>query len=217
MKKIIIFDLDGTLFDTTGAMAACGNHALSLLGLPTFTPGDYALFSGGGIEGYVNAVLEAAGDKEHRHFDAFWRTYLEKNATLGKEANVPYPHIREVLDALKERGVCLAVLSNKDQASCEQIVKDAFGEGTFLVIRGDRGDLPVKPHPAGVFDVLAQCGMEKEAALYVGDTQVDIQTGKAAGIETAAALWGYRPRNVLEAEKPDHLIASPLDILELCK
>lgn len=213
MKKIAIFDLDGTLFDTTAAMQACGNFALEKLGMKGFTRQDYALFSGGGIEGYVNAILDAAGDKEHKNFDEFWRLYLEKNATLGMDANVPYEGIPELLSALKKKGVCLAVLSNKDHASCVSIVEKTFGKDAFHIIRGDMGTIPVKPDPAGVYAVLEQAGFTAKEALYIGDTQVDTETGRNAGVEVAAVLWGYRTREILEKEDPDYLVSSPNELL----
>lgn len=216
MKKIVIFDLDGTLFDTTYAMQACGNHALSLLSLPGFSREDYARFSGGGVEEYVGAILESAGDKEHRHFDVFWRSYLEKNASLPDNFNQPYPGVVSLLSMLIEKGICLAVLSNKDHASCVQIVEKAFGKEVFSVIRGEKGDIPVKPDPAGVFAILEETGFSPEQALYVGDTEVDMITGKRAGVETCGALWGYRTREILEREGADILLETPLDLLSIC-
>ncbi len=216
MKKIVIFDLDGTLFDTTYAMQACGNHALSLLGLPTFSREDYAHFSGGGVEEYVNAILEAAGDGEHRHFDEFWRTYLEKNESLPDGFNQPYPGVLPLLSALKDKGLRLAVLSNKDHASCVSIVEKTFGSNLFDVICGDNAERPVKPDPAGVFAILNESVLSPDDALYVGDTEVDMRTGKRAGVETCAALWGYRSREVLEREGADRFLAQPLDLLSLC-
>ncbi len=215
MKKMVIFDLDGTLFDTATAMQICGNSALEALGLPTFSREDYTRFSGGGLEEYVNGILEAAGDKEHRHYEAFSRIYFQKNDSLGLEVNVPFPKVPEMLAELKKKGILLAVLSNKDHASCVRFVEAAFGTELFCSIQGNSGVFPPKPHPAGVEEILKQYSISKKECLYVGDTQVDIHTAKNAGVDCAAALWGYRPFEVLERENPEFLIESPMDIVSL--
>jgi phosphoglycolate phosphatase len=173
------------------------------------------LFSGGGVEEYVGAILEAAGDKEKKHFDSFWQYYQEMNGQISsREANIPYDGVEKLLALLKSKGVLLAVLSNKDQASCVQIVEERFGKQAFRVIPGDTGILPVKRDPAGVFAILEELGVAKEECLYVGDTQVDIQTGRSAGVDTVAALWGYRTKEVLEAENPTHFVSNPMEILD---
>jgi len=215
MKKLVIFDLDGTLFDTTPAMQACGNFALENLGLPTFSREDYAFFSGGGIEEYVFGILDAAGDRDHKHAERFWKLYLERQESLSDSANRPYDGIPELLSKLKEKGIRLAVLSNKDHATCVQIVEETFGKGVFDGIRGDMGTIPVKPDPAGVFALLEDVGCEIGACLYVGDTQVDLLTGKNAGMDTAAALWGYRKKEQLEEYHPQFMLSHPLEILDL--
>ena len=215
MKKLVIFDLDGTLLDTTRSMQVCGNYALEALGLPGFERARYKNFSGGGVEGYVSAVLDAAGDTEHRLFDDFWRLHCERNGRLSPEDVEPYSGIPEVLAALTEKGIALAVLSNKDQDSCSVFVERYFGKGTFTVIRGDREDGTVKPDPAGVFAILAELGLSREDCLYVGDTEIDMETGKRAEVDTAAALWGYRPREILEKYDPGHCISHPAELLSL--
>ena len=131
MKKLVIFDLDGTLFNTTKAMSDCGNYALERLGLPLLAPEEYARFSGGSVRAFVCAALSAAGGDADRHYDRFWQLYLEKNGLLTENANVPYEGIPLVLSELKKMGIRLAVLSNKDEASCIPIVENAFGGDTF--------------------------------------------------------------------------------------
>jgi phosphoglycolate phosphatase len=216
LKKLVIFDLDGTLFDTTASMEACGNEALRRLQLPTFSRKDYARFSGGGVEGYVSAILDAVGDTEHRNFDLFWQYYQEKNSQIFTSLNRPYEKVPKLLAILKEKGIRLAVLSNKDQPSCRQIVEECFGKNCFDVIRGDTGIAPVKPDPSGVYAILEELGVAKEDCLYVGDTEVDMITGKNAAVPTVAALWGYRSREELAVFEPELEAASPLDLLDLC-
>lgn len=215
MKKLIIFDLDGTLFNTVRAMSECGNFALEKLGLPPLEPQRYARFSGAGVEDYIAAVLAAAGDREKKHRDAFWQYYLEKNESAQKEGNVPYEGILPMLRELKKRGVRLAVLSNKDEASCVPIVENLIGKGVFDLIRGGRPDFPSKPDPAGVELILNHFRLPKESCLYVGDTEVDMLTGKNAGVSTVAVLWGYRTAEDLMPFSPEYFISQPAELCTL--
>ncbi len=215
MKKLVIFDLDGTLLDTTLGMQLCGNYALEKLGFSGFSREKYKDFSGGGVEGYSFAILDAVGDREHRLFEEFWRLYSERNDALKPEDLMPYEGMVEALSRLREMGVHLAVLSNKDQKTCDIVVEQYFGKGTFCVIRGDREDGVVKPDPAGIFDILQELGLGMEDCLYVGDTEVDMETGRRAGADTVAALWGYRSREALEKENPQYFVSHPLDLMDL--
>jgi phosphoglycolate phosphatase len=196
-------------------MSDCGNFALNQLGLPELDPQCYARFSGAGVEDYIFAVLEAAGDSEHLHRDAFWRHYLEKNESAQKDGNVPYEGIVSVLHELKKRGILLAVLSNKDEASCVPIVENLIGKDVFDLIRGGRPDFPSKPDPAGIDLILSSFALKKEECLYVGDTEVDMLTGKNAGVDTVAVLWGYRTKEDLALYQPQYFLDSPQQILRL--
>lgn len=215
MKKLVIFDLDGTLFNTTVAMRDCGNYALEKIGLPLLTAEDYARFSGADVEGFIKAILYAAGDEKAEHYDTFWHLYKEKNLLLADSANIPYPGIPSLLSLLQEKGVGLAVLSNKDHETCVRIVEGAFGKGTFDVIFGGRENIPAKPDPAGAVELMQKLSLSPEDCLYVGDTEVDMKTGKNAGIDTVAVLWGYRTREILSSYNPEYMITKPEEILSL--
>lgn len=215
MKKLIIFDLDGTLLNTTEAMKACGNAALRKLGLSLLEGERYARFSGADLDDFVSSVLSEAGDPSCRNADLFWRYYLAENEVLPKGLNVPYPGIPELLSELKKKGVFLAVLSNKDDSSCLPIIREAFGDGVFDVVRGQRRAVPPKPDRAGVLEMLRDFSVSPRECLYVGDTEVDMKTGKNAGVDTVAVLWGYREKEELAAFSPEFFAAKPLDILSI--
>lgn len=215
MTRLVIFDLDGTLCNTTRAMSLCGNWALEELGFQGFEQSAYGGFSGGGIDEYVNAILEAAGDREHRYAERFWHLYLKRQSELREEANIPYDGIKQLLESLKKRGVRLALLSNKDHETCVEIAETVFGVGVFDAVRGDQRSIPVKPDPAGVFALLDQLCVPPEDTLYIGDTEVDMKTGKNAGLRTVAALWGYRSRETLAAYSPYAMIETPSQLLDL--
>ncbi len=215
MKKLIIFDLDGTLFDTTRSMVACGNEALEKLGLPLLSAKDYARFSGAGVEGYVHAILEAAGDKEHKNAQIFWQYYTSKNEADQMDLITPYKGITELLSSLKKKGITLAVLSNKNEEACVPIVHAVFGKEVFDVIWGDKEGFCPKPDPKNVFALMDLFSVKGEECLYVGDTQVDMKTGKNAKIDTVAVLWGYREKKDLEPFSPEYFAEKPLDILSI--
>ncbi|MBP5289766.1 MAG: HAD family hydrolase [Clostridia bacterium] len=216
MLKLLIFDLDGTLFDTTRSMAACGNAALEHLGIEPVSKEVYAAASGGGVREFVMAVLYAAGQKDDRLLDAFWDVYIEKQRTLvTEELNRPYPGIRELLAAAKEKGLLLAAYSNKDEESVVNIVRSVLGDGTFDLILGCVDERPPKPDPTGARLILDKLGIKPEEALYLGDTEIDMETANRAGIPAAGVLWGYRTKEQLAAFHPAYLPESPGDILKL--
>ena len=216
MPKLLIFDLDGTLFDTTRSMAACGNAALEHIGLEPVSTAVYAAASGGSVKEFVGAVLRAAGEKDDRLLDAFWDVYLEKQRTLVTEdLNRPYPGIRELLARAKEKGVLLAALSNKDEESVVNIVRTVLGDGLFDLILGCVDDRPPKPDPARALLILEKTGVSPEDALYLGDTEIDMETANRAGIPAAGVLWGYRTKEQLAAFHPAYLPETPEEVMIL--
>lgn len=215
MIRLAIFDLDGTLLDTREGMCRCGTAALCACGLPAFPKERYGAFSGGGVEDFVKGILKAAGDTDYCCYNAFCERYLEEEARVVSGDYRPFDGMPEVLAELRRRGVWLAVLSNKGHASCVEILKETFEKGAFDLIRGNLPGIPPKPDPAGAGEILKAFGVRPEEAVYVGDTEVDMQTGKNAGLFTAAALWGYRPRAALETFGPDCFAGEPKDLLRL--
>lgn len=215
MFQLIVFDLDGTLLDTRPAMARCGNAALKACGLPTFLKEAYARFSGGGVEDFVGGILRAAGDREGKYFDLFWKTYLAEQNRDPQAGNTPFAGVAELILACRQKGLKIAALSNKDHVSCVEILEKNFGKDAFDLIRGNLPQVPPKPDPAGAEAILRHFGVLSQNCLYVGDTEVDMQTGKNARLFTVAALWGYRTREELHRFAPDFEAESPASILSL--
>lgn len=214
--RLVIFDLDGTLFNTSYTMMECGNYALRKLGLPEVDLEHYKAASGGGVQEYTNEVLDAAGDTEHRFTDAFWGWYQERQESLcSEEANRPYPGIPGLLDALQQRGIQLAALSNKDEETMDSILNNILGEGVFAMALGYVPHRPAKPDPAGAREIMETLGVLPEETLYLGDTEIDLETARRAGIPSVGVLWGYRKREKLEKSSPDYLIARPEEVLDL--
>lgn len=214
MVKAVIFDLDGTLSDSILSIKYCADTVLAPLGYGPFTVKQYCYFIGDGAANLIKRALLAGGDKELVHFEEAFAAYKEFFAENCMYQVKPYAGIRELLAALKERGVCLAVLSNKPHAETVNVIESLFGKGCFDVIQGQKDNVAIKPSPEGVFRILEQLGLKASDILYLGDTATDMKTGKAAGAFTIGALWGFRERKELEENHADAIIENPLQLLD---
>lgn len=213
MKKAVIFDLDGTLADTIASITYCGNLALSRFGLPSFGEEDYKHFVGDGAAMLIRRALLAAGDERLEHFDEVYETYLEIFAKDCMYQVKPYEGICALLEELKRLSVRIAVLSNKPDRDSLRVVEALFGKGYFDFVQGQREDIPRKPDPAGVYRIMEAFGLPAGDFLYVGDSGVDMKTGRAAGIFTVGVLWGFRDREELVENGADAVISKPLELL----
>lgn len=205
MKKLVIFDLDGTLLDTIADLAQATNYALRKLGYPTFTNEEYKLKVGNGINKLFERALpqgEQTMGNVLRVRAEFIPYYNQHNIDLTR----PYPGIPELLQQLQECGVGMAVASNKYQEATTKIIPLMFPNIDFKIVLGQREGIAPKPDPTIVRDILAATGVQKGDVLYVGDTCVDMQTGANAGVETCGVTWGFRPRTELEAYQPQHIV-----------
>lgn len=229
MKKAVIFDLDGTLADTLESISYCTNKALADFGFPAIEKQSYRRFVGNGAKMLIIRALRADGDQENSlraepdedgfvtrpiHFTEVYERYMEYFEKDCMYKVAPYAGIRELLAALKERKIAAAVFSNKPHANAVNVVETLFGEGCFTLIQGQEEGLAIKPAPDGVFAILKKLELNKEEILYVGDSCVDMDTGKAAGVETIGVLWGFRDREELMEHGADALIEKPMDLLK---
>ena len=213
MKKAVIFDLDGTLADTIASITYCGNLALSRFGLSSFGEEDYKHFVGDGAAMLIRRALLAAGDERLEHFDEVYEAYLEIFAKDCMYQVKPYEGICALLEELKRLSVRIAVLSNKPDADSRRVVDELFGKEYFDFVQGQREDIPRKPDPAGVYRIMEAFGLPAGDFLYVGDSGVDMKTGRAAGIFTVGVLWGFRDREELVENGADAVISKPLELL----
>ena len=216
MKKACIFDLDGTLANTIESIAYFGNRALSALGYQTIDVGTYRYLVGNGADrlmrGMLSTVAPGYGEDTvtelRKLYDGFYESdpmYLVKN----------YPGVPETVKQLKENGILTAVLSNKPDNVTQMVVRELFPAGTFDRCYGQRDGVARKPSPEGALLIAEELGVKPEECLYIGDSDVDMKTGKAAGMETVGVLWGFRDREELEANQAQHVIAQPEELLEL--
>lgn len=205
MKRLIIFDLDGTLLNTIADLAQSTNYALSTLGYPTHSVEDYNLMVGNGINKLFERALPP-GERTEENISHVRTVFVPHYDQHNTDASTPYPGIRELLRRSQEAGILLAVASNKYQAATEKLVAHYFPEIRFVAVLGQREGVSVKPDPTIVHDILKIAGTSKEEVLYVGDSGVDMQTALNSGVTACGVTWGFRPRTELEAFHPDYIV-----------
>lgn len=204
-KQLVIFDLDGTLLDTVADLANATNQALEQCGYPTHPVEAYYKFVGNGINKlFARALPTEASNEENvlRVRSLFVPYYNEHKADYSR----PYPGVVELLHTLQEDGVKIAVASNKYHEATLKLVHHFFPDIRFAAIYGQREDIPIKPAPDIVYDILRDTGISTEQALYVGDSGVDMQTACNAGVESAGVTWGFRSEAELREHGAAHLV-----------
>lgn len=210
----IIFDLDGTLLNTIDDLTDAGNHVCAARGWPVHTVDEFKHMVGSGIPRLVERFAPAGTDGETlagalAEFSAWYGEHKE-------DKTAPYPGVPELLAALKGQGVHLAVLSNKAHALAGPVVEHYF-PGVFDAVQGAVPDVPVKPDPTLLYALMDRLGAKPETTLFVGDSDVDVLTGKNGGLTVVGVLWGFRDRQELEGAGADDVIARPEQLLLLAR
>ncbi|MBV4202748.1 HAD family hydrolase [Bacteroides salyersiae] len=216
MKKLVIFDLDGTLLNTIADLANSTNYALKVLGYPIHEPDKYNFMVGNGINKLFERALpdgEKTEENVLRVRQEFVPYYDQHNADKSR----PYPGVTELLETLQTAGMQLAVASNKYQAATEKLIAHYFPNIKFTAVFGQRESIPVKPDPIIVKEILQIAKVQEEETLYVGDSGVDMQTAINAGVTSCGVTWGFRPRTELESFHPDHIVDNAEEIKLLCR
>ena len=212
--KLVIFDLDGTLLNTLQDLTDAANAALKACGFALRSKQEIQQFIGDGVTKLLERTLPD-GQKNSENtarlkqaFFAYYDMHLWTNT-------FPYPGIEKLLQDLSARKVKLAVASNKYQSATQRLIKHFFAQIPFTAVLGQQEGVPTKPDPQMVFHVLRLAGVEAAESLYVGDSAIDMQTAKNAGVHACGATWGFRPSNELAAFNPLRLAETPQDILDI--
>ncbi len=206
MTKLAIFDLDGTLLNTVEDLGNATNYALEQCGFPTYPIESYYQMVGRGIYNMFRAALpsEYATEDNVQKMASYFLPYYDAHKC---DFTRPYDGIMEMLKTITGKGVRLAVASNKYQDGAEKLVKHFFGEYDFVKILGQREGQPIKPDPAIVDQVLVEVPLVTKAeTVYVGDSNVDMQTGSNAAVRTIGVSWGFRSRDELAAYNPSAIV-----------
>ena len=212
MYRCVIFDLDGTLLNTLDDLAGAGNHVCALRGWPTHPVEAYKHMVGNGIRRLVERFAppgtdQTALDAAYDQFSAWYDAHKE-------DRTAPYPGVPQAVQALKEAGVSVAVLSNKADRMAGPVVEHYY-PGVFPFIQGAVDGLPVKPDPTLLRRLMERMGAGPADTLFVGDSNVDIQTAKNGGLASCGVLWGSRTRAELEEEGASIIVETPQELVQV--
>ena len=206
-----IFDLDGTLLNTLNDLAASTNYALRWAGMPEHSVDDVRRFVGNGVKKLMERAIPDGLDNPK--FDETYATFRKHYLEHSLDTTKPYSGIPEVLAELKRRGKKLAIVSNKFYAATQELARHFFPE-TIEVAIGERENIRKKPAPDTVLEAMRQLGVGKEGTVYIGDSDVDIDTARNVGVPCISVLWGFRDRDFLIEHGATHLISKPAELLK---
>jgi len=206
-----LFDLDGTLVNTLSDLAYAMNRSLRIHGLVPYETDAYRYMVGNGID-----ILTHRAVGEHKElFDKVKHTYASYYSEHWHDRSEPYPGIMELLNYLKKQNMKLCVFSNKPHLDTCHVIRHYFGDDLFDEIQGQTARIPIKPDPAGAIELAERLGVSPEEMLYFGDSGVDMQCAKNAGMKAVGVLWGFRERQELMDNGADLLIEKPQDMITL--
>ncbi len=209
--KLAIFDLDGTLTDSLADIAEAANYALRKLGFPQHELSKYNYFVGDGVKTLIERILPDNAQDKFDEALSLYNGYYNEHYTVKTYV---YDGIMEMLKKLKSNGVSLAVASNKTAIFTENVIKNYFGDELFDMVCGKEEKRPAKPDPEIVLGIMDKLSAKAEECYMIGDTNIDINTGKNAGIKTIGCLWGFRTLEELKAAGADYIAKKPSDILK---
>lgn len=212
LPKIIVFDLDGTLLDTLDDLADAGNEVLKKSGFPEHARNGYKYFVGDGMRVLIDRITpDTVFGKE---LDACCALFEDTYSSCWDNKTRVYDGIAEMIVKLKNLGIKLTILSNKPHEFTKMCVENYFPENSFDLVFGQRQGVAKKPDPAGAYEIARLLGVNPEECMYVGDTAVDMQTGKSAGMFTVGVLWGFRDFEELQRNKADLIVKHPMEIVK---
>lgn len=210
--RAILFDLDGTLLDTLEDIALTMNSVFGRRGYPPFSLAECRLMVGEGMEVLVRRAARPE-DADEGTVAAIVREYRAEYENAWRTHSRPYPGVPMLLEGLRARGVRTAVLSNKSHLFTEEMTRELL-PFDFDVVRGAVPGVPYKPDPASALAIAAEMGLPTEEFIFVGDTSVDMETARAAGMFPVGVLWGFRDAEELASSGAAVLLASPTDLLK---
>ena len=214
MKKLCIFDLDGTLLDTLPTISYYCNLSLREFGLPEIEQEKYKYLAGNGAKVLIERMLDEVGADREKYFDKVYKFYNREYDKNVSYLTKPFDGVPEMLAGLKTLGINTAVISNKPDFAAVNVVKLFLGE-LVDIAHGGREGIPLKPAPDGVFEIMQEAGVSADECIYVGDTGTDMETGKNSGIFSIGVLWGFRKEDELRENGADYIVSAPAEILDV--
>ena len=212
MYSTYIFDLDGTLLDTLGDLAASVNYALRMHGMPEHTIDDVRHFVGNGVRLLMERAIPDG--EQNPDFEATFATFRQHYMEHSLDTTRPYEGISDALKALKAQGCRLAVVSNKMMAATQELCQHFFPDTIEVAIgENEAAGIRKKPAPDTVYAALRMLNVERKGAVYVGDSDVDIETAKNSGLPCFSVLWGFRDKDFLIRHGAKTFISAPSELL----
>ena len=207
--KAIIFDLDGTLLDTLTDLAEGTNYALRVNGFPERTTDEIRRFVGNGARKLIERAvpegqIEAALEQVRQDFDIYYKVHC-------KDHTGPYPGIMEMLQELVHQGYALGVVSNKPDFAVQELIPEYFPD-IFASVSGERQGVAKKPAPDLIREAMKNLQADSSNAVYVGDSEVDLEAAVNAGIPCISVAWGFKGRRFLEEQHAGMIIETPAEI-----
>lgn len=209
MKKLCIFDLDGTLLNTISDLGAACNYALEKMGFQTHPISAYNYMVGNGVRRLLERAHPDADPQTVDRLLVYFREFYDAHCI---DTTVPYPGIPELLEDLTARGVDVAVATNKYQSAAEKIIHHFFPDIPFVGIFGQVSGRHTKPDPSIIFAILSEHPVSKAQVMMIGDSAVDIETARRACVESIGVIWGFRPVSELRKACAVHVVSSPSEI-----
>ncbi len=212
--KAVLFDLDGTLLDTIDDITESMNHVLAASGFPQHSRETFMYFVGDGEQKLVERALPE-GMKDEANIEKYlheYRTVYGENCTVKTR---PFDGIPELIQEIKKKNRLLTVLSNKNDPLVLKTVETFFNPSDFALIWGKKPEFPQKPDPASAIAQAKELALETSEFLYIGDSEIDMETAQKAGMVAMGATWGFRPESVLRKHGADYIIHTPKEALSL--
>ena len=209
----VIFDLDGTLADTMDDLKTAMNNMLKRLGYKTRSKPELLSFINRGARNFVRSSLPKVVQDSELILDSAMEIYEQEYAQCYCESTYAYDGMKEALEGLKEKGIRIGVLSNKQDAFVKHICEKLFGKGFFKVTMGQTS-LPTKPDPQGALLVCKLLGVKPQNCIFVGDSDIDMMTAQNAGMTSIGVSWGYRSEDVLSRAGADYIVESTEELLD---
>lgn len=215
MKKLAIFDLDGTLLNTIKDLGDAVNYALDHNGFHTHSVASYPYFVGNGVKRLIERALPEDARKNAQVVSNMLKDFKTYYNDHNTDRTVPYEGMPELLSTLQDMGVMLAVASNKYQQATEKIISHYFSNINWVAVLGQQDDIPIKPDPSIIFMVLSQARISKQETLIVGDSGIDMETARRACVDSVGVSWGFRPVKELKEYHANVIINKPQDIITI--
>ncbi|NMD38905.1 MAG: HAD family hydrolase [Christensenellaceae bacterium] len=212
MRKLeaVFFDLDGTLVNTITDLANAYNYALEKLSLPKQNEADYKYFVG---DGSLNCAIRASNNSELAH--EVHRIALEYYDEHLIDYSEPYTGVYDAIEVLLNRGIKMAVLSNKPDFATKKIINTLFPKGTFVLVQGKEDTMKLKPNPSHLLSMCEEMDVDPRNCVFVGDTNVDMKTANNANMIAVGVEWGFRTIEELEQHGADVILEEPAEISSL--